>query len=60
MSAQAAMRELRTIKPKEKRVIGETDPPNHKTSPYAIRMMVRFLKMVYTGMERYFSDLVPV
>jgi hypothetical protein len=46
MSAQAAMMELRTINPKEKRASGVTAPPNQSTSPYAIRMIVRFLKMV--------------
>jgi hypothetical protein len=46
MSAQAAMMELRTIRPNEKRAIGVTEPPNHSTSPYAMRMMVKFLKMV--------------
>lgn len=46
ISAQAAMIELRTIRPKENRAIDETDPPNHKTSPYAIRIIVKFLKMV--------------
>jgi hypothetical protein len=46
MSAQAAMMELRTISPKEKRVMGVTEPPNQSTSPYAIKMMVKFLKMV--------------
>lgn len=29
-----------------------TWPPNQSTSPYAMRMMVIFLKMVYTGIER--------
>jgi len=46
MSAQAAMTELKTINPKEKRAMGVTAPPNQRTSPYAIRIMVRFLKMV--------------
>lgn len=46
------MTELRTIKPKENSAIPVTEPPNHKTSPYAISIIVRFLKMVYTGMER--------
>ena len=27
--------------------------PNQRTSPYAIKMIVRFLKIVYTGIERY-------
>ena len=44
--AQAAMMELKTMSPKESRAIPVTDPPNQSTSPYAIRMMVRFLKIV--------------
>jgi hypothetical protein len=52
MSAHAAMMELKTIKPKEKRAIPVTEPPNQSTSPYAMRMMVKFLKIVYTGIER--------
>lgn len=60
MSAHAAMTELKTIRPKEKSAMGVTEPPNHSTSPYAIRMMVRFLKMVYTGIERNFSAQVDV
>jgi hypothetical protein len=46
MSAQAAMTELRTMSPKEKRAIGVTEPPNQRTSPYAIKMIVKFLKIV--------------
>lgn len=46
MSAQAAITELSTIRPKENRAMDETEPPNHNTSPYAIRMMVKFLKIV--------------
>jgi hypothetical protein len=46
MSAQAATRELRTINPNENKAMGVTEPPNQSTSPYAIKMMVRFLKMV--------------
>lgn len=53
MSAQAAMTELSTIRPKENRAMEDTAPPNHNTSPYAIRIIVKFLKIVYTGMERY-------
>mgnify|MGYP007026582757 CR=1 FL=1 len=41
------------MRPNEARVSGVTLPPNQSTSPYAMRMMVRFLKMVYTGTERY-------
>ena len=40
------MMELKTMRPKLNRVMLVTDPPNHSTSPYAIRMMVKFLKMV--------------
>ena len=46
MSAHAATTELRTIKPKEKSAMDETAPPNHSTSPYAMRMIVKFLKIV--------------
>jgi hypothetical protein len=46
MSAHAAMIELKTIKPKLNKVMLVTDPPNHSTSPYAIRIIVKFLKMV--------------
>jgi hypothetical protein len=46
MSAQAAITELRTINPKEKSAMGVTAPPNQRTSPYAIRIIVKFLKMV--------------
>lgn len=52
MSAQAAMMELKTIRPKERSVMLVTEPPNQSTSPYAMRMMVKFLKIVYTGMLR--------
>lgn len=40
------MTELITIRPNEKRAMEVTEPPNHSTSPYAINMMVRFLKIV--------------
>lgn len=53
MSAQAAITELNTMRPNEKSAMDETAPPNQSTSPYAIRMMVRFLNIVYTGIERY-------
>jgi hypothetical protein len=46
ISAQAATTELSTISPKDSRVRGVTLPPNQRTSPYAMTMMVRFLKMV--------------
>jgi hypothetical protein len=54
------MTELKTIRPKEKRAMEVTVPPNQRTSPYAIRMIVRFLKMVYTGIERNFRAHVLV
>jgi hypothetical protein len=41
ISAQAAMMELKTIRPNEKRAMGVTEPPNQSTSPYAIRMNLR-------------------
>lgn len=47
------MTELKTIRPNENNDIEDTDPPNHNTSPYAMRMIVKFLKIVYTGIERY-------
>ncbi len=40
------MTELSTIRPKENSAIDVTEPPNHNTSPYAIKMMVKFLKIV--------------
>lgn len=46
MSAQAATIEDRTMRPKEKRARPPTEPPNQRTSPYAMRMIVKFLKMV--------------
>lgn len=46
MSAHAAMTDDPTMRKKAARVRPVTDPPNHRTSPYAMRMMVRFLKMV--------------
>lgn len=52
ISAQAAITELRTISPKEKSVMPVTEPPNQSTSPYAMRIIVKFLKIVYTGIER--------
>lgn len=60
MSAQAAITLDRAIRPNDSSAILVTVPPNHSTSPYAIRMMVRFLKMVYTGMDRNFMAQVPV
>ena len=52
MSAQAATMELRTMIPNERRIIGVTLPPNQRTSPYAVTIIDKFLKMVYTGTER--------
>ena len=46
ISAHAAMTELSTMRPNEKRAMDVTEPPNHRTSPYAIKIIVRFLKMV--------------
>lgn len=60
MSAHAATMELSTIRPNESRATGVTLPPNQSTSPYAMTMMVKFLKMVYTGTERNWSALVLV
>lgn len=54
------MTELRTMSPNENRDEGETLPPNQRTSPYAITMMVKFLKIVYTGTERNWRALVLV
>lgn len=54
------MMELKTINPKENKAIGVTDPPNQSTSPYAMSIIVRFLKMVYTGIERNFNAFVLV
>ena len=53
MSPHAATMELKIIKPKENRDMDETDPPDNSTSPYAIKTMLKFLKIVYTGIERY-------
>lgn len=46
MSAHAATTELSTINPKENKAMGDTEPPNQSTSPYAIMIIVKFLKMV--------------
>lgn len=37
-----------------------TLPPNQSTSPYAIKMMVKFLKMVYIGIGKYCNAFDPV
>jgi hypothetical protein len=60
ISAQAATTELRTISPKERSIVDVTLPPNQRTSPYAMTIMVRFLKMVKTGTERNWRALFPV
>ena len=51
---------LLTINVNEIIIIEVTLPPNQSTSPYAIRMMVKFLKIVYTGMGKYCNALEPV
>jgi len=43
-SLHAAIIDETTIKINETIVNAVTRPPNHKTSPYAIRMIVKFLK----------------
>jgi hypothetical protein len=60
ISAHAATIELSAIKPKDSRSSGVTLPPNHRTSPYAMKTMVKFLKMVYTGTDKYCRALVLV
>lgn len=60
ISAQAAITELKTIRPNENSAIEVTEPPNQSTSPYAIKIMVKFLNMVYTGMDRNRSAFVLV
>lgn len=60
ISAHAAIMELSTIRPKENSAMDDTEPPNHSTSPYAIKIIVKFLKMVYTGIERNRRALVEV
>jgi hypothetical protein len=66
ISAHAAITDDPTIRANATRVRPVTDPPNQRTSPYAIRMIVRFLNIlfvsycfkvgigayVYTGIER--------
>lgn len=59
-SAHAATMELNTIRPNEKSTRGVTRPPDRRTSPYAMTMMVRFLKMVNTGTERNCRAFPPV
>jgi hypothetical protein len=46
MSAQAAMTDEPTMRANDTRVRPVTTPLNMNTSPYAMRMMVRFLKML--------------
>jgi hypothetical protein len=50
ISDQAAMTDDPTMRAKEARVRPVTDPPNHRTSPYAIRMMVRFLNILLVSL----------
>jgi hypothetical protein len=49
MSDHAAMMDEPTMRAKETRVRPVTLAPNMKTSPYAMRMMVRFLKMLWVS-----------
>jgi hypothetical protein len=46
ISAHAAMTDDPTIRANATRVRPVTDPPNQRTSPYAIRMIVRFLNIL--------------
>lgn len=46
ISAQAAITDEPTMRKKEASVRPVTDPPNHSTSPYAIRIIVRFLNIL--------------
>jgi hypothetical protein len=46
ISDTAAIIEDKTMKKNETRVNPVTRPPNQRTSPYAIRIIVKFLKMV--------------
>jgi len=50
MSAHAAIIEDITMNINETKVKPVTRPSNQSTSPNAIRMMVKFLNIVYTGM----------
>lgn len=52
MSDQAATVELKIIKAKDNKAVGATLAPNHSTSPYAMTIIVKFLKIVKTGTER--------
>jgi hypothetical protein len=61
ISGHDAINELPIIRPNENSVMRVTrEPLNHKYSPYAIRMIVRFLKIIYTGTDKYCSALLPV
>jgi hypothetical protein len=60
ISAHAAITELPTMRAKEASVRPVTDPPNHRTSPYAIRMIVRFLKILLVSefyIKREYIDI---
>lgn len=52
MSAHAAMIDDQTMSAKETSVRPVTMPWNMMTSPYAIRMMVRFLKILQSAQTR--------
>ena len=47
MSDHAAIKDDPTMRKKEASVRPDTDPPNQMTSPYAMRMIVRFLKILW-------------
>ncbi len=51
------MIELSTIRPNEKSAMEVTEPPNHSTSPYAIRMIVRFGLMVLSSIIAAWADI---
>ena len=46
MSGQAAMTDESTINTNDINTMGVMRPLNHRSSPYAMRMMVKFLKIV--------------
>lgn len=49
-----------TINKKDTIIMEVTLPPNQSTSPYAIKIMVKFLKIVYIGMGKYCNAFDPV
>lgn len=53
LSENAAIIDERTINKKLVIVSLDILQSNQKTSPYAIKMIVKFLNIVYTGIERY-------